>query len=208
MLSPSMKRTIQKNSILVCALLGIMAAGQAMAADIRYQNSGDYFDLYTNTLVNGWQNTGGGGPGGLPGINDSARANWGNNTITLSGVAPLINRFQLGVDESGQLVVNSGGVLTTRGGSSSAVGNNNNCTGQLFVNAGGTVTVTNVLFVGNGSGATPGTGTRGILTINGGTVTVTSHLWAGSANNAAGTIYITNGSLNIGGNIGLGTVNA
>ena len=185
-----------------------MAASQAMATDLRYQNSGDYFDTVAVTGVNGWQ-AGGGGPGGLPGVNDTARANWGNNTITLAGVAPLINRFQLGVDESGQLVVNSGGVLTTSGGSSSAVGNNNNCTGQLTVNAGGTVTVTNVLFVGNGAGATAGTGTRGILTINGGTVIVTSHMWIGSANNAAGTIYITNGgSLNIGGNIGLGTVNA
>jgi hypothetical protein len=38
---------------------------------------------------------------------------------------------------------------------------------------------------------------------------ITSHLWVGSANLSVGTIYITNGgSLNIGGNIGLGTVNA
>ena len=203
-----MNRTTPKNSILVCALLGVMVASQAMAADLRYQNSGDYFDTVAVTGSYGWQ-AGGGGPGGLPGTSDSARCNWGNNTVTLSGVAPLLMRFQLGVDESGQLVVNSGGVLTTTGGANSAVGNNNNCTGRLTVNAGGTVTVTNVLFVGNGAGSTPGTGTKGILTINGGTVNVTSHLWAGSANNAAGTIYITNGgSLNIGGNIGLGTINA
>src|SRR5215216_6148988 len=102
-----MKRTTPQTSILLCALLGVMLAGQAMAADIRYQNSGDYFDTVAVTGVNGWQ-AGGGGPGGLPGTNDTARANWGNNTITLAGQAPLLNRFQLGVDESGQLVVNAG----------------------------------------------------------------------------------------------------
>jgi len=111
--------------MLVCALVGVMAAGQAMAADLRYQNSGDYFDTVAVTGSYGWQ-AGGGGPGGLPGTSDSARCNWGNNTVTLSGVAPLLMRFQLGVDESGQLVVNSGGVLTTTGTQNSAVGNNNN----------------------------------------------------------------------------------
>src|SRR6188472_388110 len=123
MLPPPMKRAIQKNSILVCALLGTLAAGKAMAADIRYQNSGDYFDTVAVTGVNGWQ-AGGGGLGGLPGTNDTARANWGNNTITLAGEAPLLGRFQLGVDESGQLVVNAGGKLTTGGPNNSTVGNN------------------------------------------------------------------------------------
>lgn len=177
--------------MLVCTLLGIMAAGEAMAADIRYMNSGDYLE------PTGWQG------GVIPGTNDTARFNWGNNTVTLAGEAPLLRNFQMGVDESGQLVVESGGILTTTGTQNSTVGNNNNCTGQLTVNTGGTVNVTNVLFVGNGSGTT------GILKIDGGTVNVTSHLWTGSANNSVGTVYIANGgSLNIGGNIGLGTVNA
>jgi hypothetical protein len=205
-----MKRTFQKNSILVCALLGVMAAGQAIAADIRYQNSGDYFDTVAVTGVNGWQ-AGAGGPGGLPGTNDTARANWGNNTITLAGVAPLVGRFQLGVDESGQLVVNAGGTLTTTGPNNSTVGNNGsapggaNVVGRLTVNAGGVVTVTNVLFVGAGA--------TGILTNNGGTVNVGSHLWCGSGSvgglGTIGTISIANGGVfNVGGNIGLGTVNA
>src|SRR5712691_8350206 len=144
-----MKRITQKNSILLSALLGLLVAGQAMAADIRYQNSGDYFDTVAVTGVNGWQ-AGGGGPGGVPGTNDTARANWGNNTITLAGVAPLVGRFQLGVDESGQLVVNSGGKLATSGPNNSTVGNNGgvNVVGRLIVHAGGEVTVTNVLFVG------------------------------------------------------------
>ncbi|HWQ91941.1 MAG TPA: hypothetical protein VN673_09740, partial [Clostridia bacterium] len=177
--------------LLLCALLGVMVAGQAMAADIRYMSSGDYLDPA------GWQG------GVIPGIDDTARFNWGNNTVTLAGEAPLLRRFQMGVDESGQLVVNAGGKLTTTGVANSAVGNNPNAgiVGRLTVNEGGEVTVTNVLFVGASA--------TGILTIDGGKVTVTSHLWGGSATPGVGSIYITNGGvLNIGGNIGLGTVNA
>src|ERR1041385_7396732 len=118
-----MKIPTKKNLILVCALLGVIAAGQATAADIRYQNSGDYFDTVAVTGVNGWQ-AGGGGAGGVPGTSDTARANWANNTSTWAGLAPLINRFQLAVDESGQLVVNAGGNLTAVGPNNSAVGNN------------------------------------------------------------------------------------
>ena len=185
----------------MCALLGVMVAGQAMAVDLRYQGSGDYFDTVAVTGTHGWQ-AGGGGPGGLPGIDDTARCNWGGNTVTLAGEAPVIRRFQLGVDESGHLVVNAGGKLYTTGVANSSVGNNNvACTGRLTVNTGGEVNVTNVLFVGNG--------TAGILTIDGGIVRSTSHLWVGSSATGIGTIYLTNGgSLNVGGNVGLGTVNA
>ena len=186
-----MKRTTQKNSILVCALLGALVAGQAMAADIRYMSSGDYLE------PTGWVG------GVIPGTNDTARFNWGNNTVTLAGEAPLLMRFQMGVDESGQLVVNAGGKLNTTGVQNSTVGNNNNAgvVGRLTVNAGGEVNVTNVLFVGASA--------TGILTIDGGTVNVTSHLWAGSGAVGVGTIYVTNGGIfNVGGNIGLGTVNA
>ncbi len=191
---------MRKSLILLCALLGVMVAGHAMAATLRYQTSGDYFDTVAVTGSYGWP-AGGGGPGGLPGAADTIRCNWGNNLVTLSNVAPLINNFQLGVDESGRLEVEAGGLLQATGGST--VGNNNTCTGQLIVNTGGEVDVTNWVQVGAGASTT------GILTINGGTMRITSHLWVGSANLAVGTIYITNGgSLNVGGNIGLGTVNA
>ena len=179
-----------------------MAAGQAMAVDLRYQNSGDYFDTVAVTGSYGWQN-GGGGPGGLPGTTDTARANWGNNTITLAGEAPLLQRFQLGVDESGQLVVNAGGKLTTTGTANSTVGNNGGAgvIGRLTINAGGEVNVTNVLFVGASA--------TGILTNEGGLLNISSHLWAGSGPVGIGTISILNGGvINVGGNIGLGTVNA
>lgn len=186
-----MKRTTRKNSILVCALLGVMVASQAMAADIRYMNSGDYLE------PTGWQG------GVIPGTNDTARFNWGNNTVTLAGEAPLLRRFQMGVDESGHLVVNAGGKLNTTGTQNSTVGNNSNAgiIGRLTVNAGGEVNVTNVLFVGASA--------TGIVTNDGGTVNITSHLWAGSGAVGVGTISIANGGiLKVGGNIGLGTVNA
>jgi len=149
-----MKRKTGKNSILVCALLGLLWAGQAMAADIRYMNSGDYLDPA------GWVG------GSIPGTNDTARFNWGNNTVTLAGEAPLLARFQMGVDESGQLVVESGGKLTTVGTANSTVGNNGGLgiIGRLTVNAGGEVNAANVLFVGASA--------TGILTIDGGTQAV------------------------------------
>jgi len=188
-----MKRTIRNNSIVVGALLGLMVAGQAMAATYRYRSSGDYMALNWNSN-NVPTDT-------LPGAADTIRCNWGNNIVTLSNVAPLINNFQLGVDESGQLVVESGGILTTK--ANSTVGNNPNAgiIGRLTVNAGGVLNGTNVLFVGASA--------TGILKIDGGTVNITSHLWGGSGAVGVGNIYITNGgSLKVGGNIGLGTVNA
>lgn len=178
--------------MLVSVLLGVLVAGPVMAADIRYMNSGDYLE------PTGWQG------GVIPGINDTARANWGNNTITLAGEAPLLGRFQLGVDESGHLLVTTGGKLTTTGlGGGSTVGNNNNAgvVGRLTINAGGEVNVTNVLFVGASA--------TGIVTNDGGLLNISSHLWGGSAAVGVGIISIANGGvINVGGNIGLGTVNA
>jgi hypothetical protein len=176
----------------MCALVGVMVAGQALAANIRYVGSGDYLE------PTGWQG------GVIPGTNDTARFNYANNTVTLAGEAPLLRNFQAGVDESGGLEVNAGGILNTTGiGGNSTVGNNPNAgiIGRLTVNAGGEVNVTNVLFVGANA--------TGIVTIDGGTVRVTSHLWGGSGAAGVGNIYISNGgSLSVGGNIGLGTVNA
>src|ERR1051326_6935022 len=186
-----MKRTIQENWVLVCALLGAMSAGKAMAADIRYQNSGDYL------VPAGWVG------GVIPGTNDTARFNWGDNTVTLAGDAPLLRNFQMGVDESGRLIVNAGGKLKTTGTQNSTVGNNGGAgiIGRLTINAGGEVNVTNVLFVGANA--------TGILTNDGGTLTISSHLWGGSGAPGVGTISIRNGGvISVGGNIGLGTINA
>jgi hypothetical protein len=207
-----MKRTTQTNSILVCALLGVMVAGQVMAANIRYQGSGDYFDFLAagNVGPNGWQNVA--GVPGLPGAADTIRFNWANNTVTLAGTAPTITAFQMGVDESGALVVNSGGTLAATG--NSTVGNNaggggvNPTTGFLTVNSGGLVTVGGTLKLGAGA-STVASNLQGVVTLNGGTLSVTSHLWVGSNPLTLGIIDINSGGiLNVGGMLGLGTGNA
>ena len=200
-----MKRTTPKNSFLVCALLGVMVAGQAMAADIRYKASGDYFDLTNATAnVRGWLSL------TLPGATDGARFNFGNNTVTLTNVAPNVSKFQMGVDEGGTLVVNNGGSLTATG--SSTVGNNYNgassITGFLTVNTGGAVTNNGTLTLGAGNVLVLGR-LNGVVTVNGGTLRVVSHLWIGAKTNTIGTVTITNGGVvSLGANIGLGTINA
>ncbi len=200
-----MKRTNLKNSILVCALLGVLVAGQAQGATLRYQQSGDYL-LVGNP---GWQ-AGGGGAGGLPGAADTIRFNWGGNTVTLTNVAPDVSKFQMAVDEGGTLVVNNGGSLTATG--SSTVGNNYNgassITGFLTVNTGGAVTNNGTLTLGAGNVLVLGR-LNGVVTVNGGTLRVVSHLWIGAKTNTIGTVTITNGGVvSLGANIGLGTINA
>ena len=65
---------------------------------------------------------------------DTIRVGWGDNTVTLTNVV-TVARFQIGVDESGRLVVASGGSLTTIGTFANSVGNNAGAgvTGRLTV---------------------------------------------------------------------------
>jgi hypothetical protein len=194
----------QITGLLVCGML----AGIAQGANIRYQLSGDYFDTVANTGTYGWQ-AGGGGVGGLPGSADTARFNWANNTVTLANVAPTVAAFQMGVGESGGLVVNNGGSLTTTG--NSTIGNNNGgsnpVNGFLTVTTGGYVKVGGHLTLGAGVPSGSG-GLSGDLDLNGGTLEVQSHLWVGARSNTTATIDITNGGTLsvIAGNFGLGTV--
>jgi hypothetical protein len=201
----------RRKPILVCALLGVMIAGLAEGATIRYAGSGDYFTLSANqSSPPGWQSL------TVPGAADTIRFNWGNNTVTLGATAPTITAFQMGVDESGGLVVNSGGSLTTTG--SSTIGNNYTgaglVTGSLTINSGGVVNAGGTqLRLGAGAAAAPGN-LRGAVTLSGGTLNVSGHLWVGAANNTVGTIDINSGGvlnmLGFGGNgmLGLGTVNS
>jgi len=190
-------------------MLGVLVAGQPMAAgSCRYIGSGDYNDLYSVTGTNGW-GPGCTCPGGLPCTNDTIRVNWGDNTVTLTNVV-TVSRFQIGVDESGRLVVASGGGLTTIGTFANSVGNNGGggVTGRLAVYTNGVVNSAAVLEVGASA--------NGILTIDGGTMNCSNHLWVGSGSvtGVVGIINITNGGvlnmLGVGGNgmIGLGTINA
>ena len=150
-----------------------------------------------------------GQPGGvLPGPLDTVRFNWGNNTVSLAGAAGSITAFQMGVDESGGLVVNSGGSLTATG--NSKIGNNAGgggvipTTGFLTVNSGGVVNAQGGwLMVAGNSGAL-----TGIVTLNGGNLNVSSHLWVATGAGSHGTIDIFGGTLSVSQMLGLGTVNA
>jgi len=212
---------------LILLLMVVSLVCVVNAATIRYMNSGSWDQLATPPAPwtgTGWQST------AAPGSADVARANWGGwvgNTITLDGAANPITRFELGVDESGKLVVGNGGSITTT--SNSKVGNNNWVTGTLIINQGGTVTNNSWFGVATGNGGVKNAGwngnavqawgpTYGVVEINGGTLNVASHLWAATGGTHASsggqptsraTITINNGGvINVSGNLGLGTINA
>lgn len=191
-----------------------VAAGLAQGATIRYKASGPWQELTADTGdANGWQSA------QAPSSLDTVRANWGGATITLD-YATTVNQFQAGVDESGTFHVLSGGILSTAGGNNK-IGNNtpNNAananynspvTGRLIVDAGGEVNSTGWLMIAGNNGAL-----TGIADIYG-TLNSASHLWMatggqkdgiGAASNGILNIY-NGGIVNVGGNIGLGTVNA
>ena len=179
----------------------VILMNAAGAANIRYAQSGDWFRTQAAD-GNGWQDP------GIPGVDDTGRANWGGNTITLAGDAGTIQNMQLGVDESGTLQVDDGGILTTS--RDVTVGNSNNnanageVEGTLVVNEGGVVNVGRILWSARGNTTK---NTTGIIEINsGGTMNVESHLWLGhignSVINISGTLQQNDGIL------GLGTSNA
>ncbi len=167
---------MQKSIVCLCVMLMASVGG---AATIRYRLSGPWEDL-SDGAGNGWQG------GVMPGSLDTVRFNWGNNTVTLDYTAPTVDRFQMGVDESGGLEVNSSGVLTSTG--TSKVGNNNFCTGWLTVNTGGVVNAGGdwMMVAGNSN-------ITGILTIDGGEMNVNGHLWV-----ATGTVHYDYGGRNPG----------
>jgi hypothetical protein len=181
--------------MLVCALLGVMVAGVAQAATIRYRQSGDWTQTAPLNDQPGWQNV-----SSVPTTADLGRFNWGNNTVTLT-TTETIGRLQVGVDEQGNFVIADGGNLTTVAGSGQTgdvtigQGNNPAGTGTMTVQSGGTLNVGNILYHGNIAN-----GTSDIS----GTVNVGSHLWTGWTAGTTGTIKINNGGvLNVSGMLGL-----
>ncbi len=165
----------------------------AQGASLRYTQSGDWFAVNpANANTNGWLNA------TVPGSTDTARANWADNTITLSSVAPTVDRFQFGVDESGGLVVENGGVLTSLRGS--RVGNNNLCEGRLTINTGGVVNVLGWLMIAGDSLVT------GKVTINGGELNIDNHLWMATGADSIGVLELNRGTVNVSGILGVGTV--
>jgi hypothetical protein len=195
-----MKTTIRRITA-VCALAGMLVMAYQSSADVyRYRLSGNWTTV-TDGSSEGWglNPNNNGSPGvGLPGAGDDARINWGNNTVTVDSVVPAVNNVQIGVDESGNVVVANGGVLT---GWRVYAGNNNaNATGTLTVQNGGTVDVTDILWAANNNA-------DGFINVDsGGIVTVASHLWWGVSGTAE--INISGTITQTGGILGLGTSNA
>jgi hypothetical protein len=188
---------IMKNLEITGLLMCGMLAGMAQGATIRYRQTGDWTLTAPANTGPGWQNA-----SAVPTTADLGRINWGGNTVTVSTTAQ-IGALQIGVDESGTLLVADGGSLTTVSGSGQngrlTVGNNNSAaTGTMTVQSGGTVNVGEILFIG--------AETTGQVTVAG-SVTVASHLWMGTTSGVTGTLSIS-GSVTVSGNIGLGTGNA
>ena len=141
----------------------LVMAGLADGASIRFMGNGDYLDAA------GWQG------GVIPGDADQARINWGDNTVTLSGAAPDIENLQTGVNESGTLIITTGGSLTSEGWS----------------------------MIGTAGGGATGT----LIVENGGEMSLGAHFWSG-VGGSTGRTEINGGTINVGGILGLGTVDA
>ena len=183
---------------LVCGML----AGITQAATLRYRLSGAWNAVNTDGSSAGWSdNANVNLPWtSIPGTGDEARVNYAGNTVTVSYAAPSFATLRVGVDQSGTVVVQDNGVLTTTG--DMHIGNNGaSVTGTMVVNDGGTVACGNILWVGRS------TGTSGVLTLDlGGMVTCANHLWWGYQGSA--TINISGTLTQTSGIIGLGTNNA
>lgn len=182
-----------KKLILLLLVVGIVAS--ASAASLRYKGNGPWEDVDPDgTADHGWQNA------TVPGSTDTARANWGGATVTMNYAAPQVDKIQLGVDESGTFQIQSGGVLDIR--RNGTIGNNGGLgvVGTLVIDAGG--------IVNNNGWTKVGSGATGIMTVDG-TANLSSHLWMASGAGSAGVMDINDGGVvNVGGMIGLGTVNA
>ena len=185
---------MMKSASVVC-IVAVLLMASVGSADIRFHGSGSWDMLEGVGQPEGWQST------TAPGAGDNVRANWGNNTVTLN-YNTAVNRMQLGVDESGGFQIQDGGTLTLSAGST--VGNNGGAgiVGFLTIDNGGTVQVNNWTKIANK--ATGEVNVSGVLGMTG-------HLWMGCHGTDAmtGTLNINNGGVvNVGGNVGLGTVNA
>lgn len=201
-----MMRKFSTVGALAIAVVGSsMVAMQAESAVLRYQKSGDWAalsDANPDDVLRtpGWAgNPVGPAVGSAPGPADDARINFGGNTVSVTTVTDTVNRVQIGVDESGIVEVNNGGVLNAN---SLRAGNNGGAaTGTLNVNNGGVVNVGGIFWAARTDGVS------GVVNINsGGIVNAGDHLWWGVTGSAI--VNIT-GTLNqTGGILGLGTENA
>lgn len=200
---------------IIFSILGLLTCG-SFADTYRFNSA------VGNNWMEGqnWQNQTAGTSGWLvggiplPDADDSVRFNYGGASGTLSTNAGTIDALQIGVDEGGHLTLENGAVLTTDTGEWSGMGAGKACTGSLTLN-GGLLTVSNGWAMGYSTNAYTVS-----LTINGGqmrvasggftqtkaTTTPSTTLNGGilSVNSLAlssGSINITEGILNIDGNV-------
>ncbi len=191
-------KTFGANKQIAAVLVAILTMVDPVGAEVlRYRTGGPWEDVSDGAL-NGW-GVNPDQPGvDVPMADDEARINWAGSTVTLDYEAPTINRLLIGVDESGTLEINEGGVLNAT--EDVAVGNNGFVDGSLDVNDGAVVNVGRILWVARGPVVND---VLGFLNINsGGVVNVTSHLWWGSTGiaevNISGTLNQTDGILGLG----------
>lgn len=187
------------NSIKVAAVLTtalFIFAGSATAEIFRYRTGGPWEDV-SDGETNGW-GVNPASPGiRVPEIGDEARINWGFSTVTLDYEAPAFDNLKIGVDESGVLEINDGGILTV---DDANIGHNGPVDGIVDIFDGGVMNVTNNLFMGRVDATT-----RGFINIEqGGVMNVGNHLWLGGTGEAE--VVINGGTLNqTGGILGLGS---
>ena len=189
---------MKKNRYLAVALFACLNTAIAQAETLRYRLSG-YWSKVADADGAGWgvnPNTPGTPGANLPEASDAARINWGGNTVTVSTAVPGVSQLQIGVDESGTVVVASGGVLEAA--ELSAGNNGPNAVGSLSVQNGGQVRVANILWAANA-------GSQGVIDVQAGAVvTVGSHLWWGVTGKAlitiAGELSQNDGILGLGTN--------
>ena len=101
-----------KRVSIVSVLLSVLVAGVAQSDTIRFHGSGSWDMLEGVGQAEGWQSA------AAPGTLDTVRANWGGdvgNVVTLN-YATTVDNFELGVGESGEFNIQSGGDLTTGAG--------------------------------------------------------------------------------------------
>ncbi len=187
-------------SLPLAILILVVLAIPANAATLRYHGSGNWNNVSNNDT--GWGLNPNNPPvasGSLPTAADTARINFGNNTVTVDSAVPQVGVVQIGVDEGGALVVASDGVLEATG--QLRVGNNGvGVNASLTVQDGGRLSVGGILWSST-NGAT-----GNIEIAAGGVVEVGDHLWLGV--NGSSLISIAGSLTQTAGILGLGTSNA
>ena len=194
-----MKITNTMGVAAVLFLAALVNVNPIQAEVLRYRQGGPWQDV-SDGVVPGW-GLNPANPGvSVPVAGDEARINWAFSTVTLDYEAPEFDNLKIGVDESGVLEINSGGVLTVTGDAN--VGHNGFVDGIMDINDGGTVNVGNNFFM-----ARVDVISRGFLNVNsGGVMNVEQHLWMGI--NGTAEVNIS-GKINQNtGILGLGTINA